>query len=132
MKLKLNLNLSSLLLLKIWFYVYGSFLQEVTKKVGGNYSKILRGERITNVAFHRYLYHGRSDSLAAAARQPSLQLYGVCFLVGNSECTVHGFDAYTLMRHVQVLVKLGQTNVTEIVQCRQFMSVKERCNMVGS
>lgn len=36
MKLKLNLNLSSLLLLKIWFYVYGSFLQVSVLVLGSN------------------------------------------------------------------------------------------------
>ncbi|CAN6925639.1 unnamed protein product [Brassica oleracea] len=32
-------------------------------------------------------------------------------------------------RHVQVLVKLGQADITEMVECREFMSVKERCNV---
>ncbi|CAN6991108.1 unnamed protein product [Brassica rapa subsp. trilocularis] len=35
-------------------------------------------------------------------------------------------------RHVQVLVKLGQADITEMVQCREFMSVKERCNVTLS
>ncbi|CDY46893.1 BnaA01g27930D [Brassica napus] len=33
-------------------------------------------------------------------------------------------------RHVQVLVKLGQADITEMVECREFMSVKERCNVI--
>ncbi|CAN7112208.1 unnamed protein product [Brassica rapa subsp. narinosa] len=33
-------------------------------------------------------------------------------------------------RHVQVLVKLGQADITEMVECREFMSVKERCNIL--
>ncbi|KAG2317709.1 hypothetical protein Bca52824_020831 [Brassica carinata] len=57
-------------------------------------------------------YHGRVVALAAAAR------------------TMTSFS--TMLRHVQVLVKLGQTGITEMVQCREFMSVKERCNLVGS
>ncbi|KAL0837365.1 hypothetical protein Bca101_089255 [Brassica carinata] len=28
-------------------------------------------------------------------------------------------------------VKLGQADITEMVECREFMSVKERCNVVG-
>lgn len=31
-----------------------------------------------------------------------------------------------------MLVKLGQADITEMVECREFMSVKERCNVVGS
>ncbi|KAJ4869735.1 Uncharacterized protein Rs2_48694 [Raphanus sativus] len=89
---------------------------EVTKKVGGNYSKILRGERDDRCGISPWwlLVTHTTDALALWLLQ--------------HDNPVSSFMA----RHVQVLVKLGQTNVTEMVQCRQFVSVKERCNVVGS